>query len=304
MQRDNQGRILLDDYQKLNNYITGRKEKVWLKKDGKKFLFKTGASNFEIFAEIISSELAQQCGFRTAFYDFAILDGKSGVITPSFLNMGDMIISGEKYLQNASEIALQNNLYMDFRKNSIENILNAVALQENQNIDDIMSQLIRMWCFDLAIMESDRNKTNWSIIKKMNGNVELAPIYDCSTMARMNTDIDNIVSNLRYEQQIYSIIDSIKYSLVIHSTGNENFYEDLGFLCTTFPSEMEEIIDCLQSINVFEAIKKIEDRVNNDLENKNFKIPRNISFWLNKVIGIRVNMMKCILENSKSKSKN
>jgi hypothetical protein len=137
MKRDSFGRIILDDYEELNHNIIGRKEKVWLKKDDNKYLFKCGASNYEIYAELIAEQLALQCGFETASYDIATYQGKTGVVTPSFLKFGDIIISGDKYLANARDIAMQNNIKLDLTYNTIENIilyvLASILLKINKN---------------------------------------------------------------------------------------------------------------------------------------------------------------------------
>ena len=126
--KDELGRIVLDNYLPLNHYTTGRKEKMWLIKDGQKYLFKTGATNYEILAELIAEKLAKQCGFPTAEYRFAIYKGKTGVVTPSFLKKGEIIITGDEYITHAKEIAKQNNINLDFKGNTVENILNACAL--------------------------------------------------------------------------------------------------------------------------------------------------------------------------------
>ena len=239
--RDKEGRLLLDNCSKINDYISGRKKKTWLIMNGKKFLFKSGGSNYEVYAELISCELAKQCGFSTAFYDIAIMNGETGVLTPSFLNRGDIIISGDQYLNNARSVAFQNNFNMDFRKNSIDNVLSAVSILES-GYDDIaeviLFRLLQLWCFDLAIMESDRNNTNWSLIKNINGYVTLAPIYDCSTMCMLNNDISSFKSCLRNESQIFSIINSIQYSLKLRTESLDNLFYDFEFLCVSFPDEM------------------------------------------------------------------
>lgn len=308
MLRDKEGRLILDNYQKLNDYITGRKKKVWLSNEtGKKFLFKTGGTNYEIYAELISCELARQCGFLSAFYDLAILNGETGVVTPSFLKKGDIIISGEQYLNNARIIALQNNLNINFKENSIDNILNAVAIQEGC-LDDIaeiiMFRLFELWCFDLAIVESDRNSTNWSIIRNINGYISLAPIYDCSTMCLMNNDVEAYVSSSSLSgfmgaNKLYNLIDSAEYSLKISNTSNGNFYEDFEYLCKFFPNEMENIMHCLDKIDVSAAVSTVEARINGDEGDNDFKFPWYVESWLNKVIKIRLETMRCILNNSK-----
>ena len=300
--RDDKGRLILDGYPKLDDYIIGRKKKIWLSHDGHKYLFKGGSSNYEIYAELIACELAKQCGFSTAFYDLAFLDGESGVLTPSFLKLGDIIIGGEQYLSNARVIARNNNMSMDFKENSIDNIMNAISIQESDNdlAEVIFFRLLQMWCFDLSIMESDRNSTNWSIIKSISGNVFLAPIYDCSTMCMMNNDVFSLYSNLRSDYQVYNIIDSIQYSLKINNNSSNNLYEDFGFLCDAFPNEVLDILQCLFNINVYKAIDDINNRISNEM-NGSFEIPYFIGSWINRVIKIRLETLRSIFENSKRK---
>ena len=306
MKRDTIGRIILDNYKTIDNYTIGRKEKTWIMIDNKKYLFKTGASNYEIYAELISSELARQCGFRTATYDLAILNGKTGVLTPSFLEFGDTIISGRKYLEYAKEVALENNMYMDFKENSIENILNAVAILDGKNslidsINIILNQLLEIWFFDITIMESDRNNTNWSLIKNLDGNIQMAPIYDCSTMARMNTNIDSLVKNLRFNDQLYNITDSIQYSLKIQNV-DSNYYKDVEYLTMYFYEQTKAIIESLSKIDVNKAIFDIEKRINEHTsDDKKFEIPYSVKIWLEKSIGLRLDIIKNIFKNTERK---
>lgn len=119
MNKNEMGLIILDDLNRLDKIEAGRKKKVWLEKDNKEYLFKAGASNYEIFAEVISAELAKQSGIETAEYDIAIYNGIIGVVTPSFLSEGDVILSGEE-LYNLAKSANPSLI----PENSIENILN------------------------------------------------------------------------------------------------------------------------------------------------------------------------------------
>lgn len=288
MQRDSLGRVILDNFLPLNNRIIGRKEKIWLQKDEKKYLFKCGTSNYEIYAELIAAELARQCGFETAEYELAIYNGKSGVVTPSFLKFGEIMISGDKYLSNAKEIAIENNINLNFNENNIENIMNAFAFQDpNSDISELMLALMKIFCFDLVIMESDRNKTNWSIIRSGNGKVRIAPIYDCSTMARMNTDIDSLIKNLSSQNQIFNITDSIKFDLKINRESSDNYFIEFEKLCEMFPREVSIIMEGINNIDTDLAIKTIENRVNSDLSDKKFEIPYSVKFWLRKAIMMR-----------------
>ena len=276
--KDKYGRIILDSYIPLNHYTTGRKEKIWLMNGEQKYLFKTGATNYEILAELIAEKLAKQCNFLTAEYRLATYQGKTGVVTPSFLKKGEIIITGDEYITHAKEIAKQNNIHLEFKGNSVENILNACALQDtNADLNKIMFQLLTIFCFDLTIMESDRNLTNISIIKDLKGNIKIAPIYDCSTMARMNTNIDSLVSNLRDDSQVYNITDNIQYTLKLTDDDDLNFMNEFSKLCGMFPKEVSTIMEGIKKIDVDNAIDEVEKEINNS-------VPYSVRYWLRKSI--------------------
>lgn len=298
--RDEKGYLILDDFEPTNNYIIGRKEKLWLRKNGHEFLFKSETVNYEMYAELIASELAQQCDFPVAKYDLATYNGKLGVVTPNFLKKGEIINSGRKYLEDAADIAMQNNLNFDFSVNSIDNIIIALTIKENMSTMDLevmLMRLIEMWCFDLAILESDRNNTNWGIIKTF-GSIKLSPIYDCSNMAKLNTNINEAISCLRFNSQLDRMVDTIGYSLKYDNESNGNFYIDFEKLCDSFPDIVEEIMHKLENMNIDKAIHDIEDRINKDMEDKSFEIPAIVGIWLNKLIPSRIGVMRCILNNS------
>ncbi len=300
--KDELGRIVLDNYLPLNHYTTGRKEKIWLMKDGQTFLFKTGATNYEILAELISEKLAKQCGFPTAEYRLAIYKGKLGVVTPSFLKKGEIIVTGDEYITHAKEIAKQNNINLEFKGNSVENLLNACALQDtNANLSQILFQLLTIYCFDLTIMESDRNLTNISIIKDLKGNIKIAPIYDCSTMAKMNTNIDSLVNNIRDDSHVYNITDNISYALKLTDDDSLGFMNEFSKLCEMFPKELSIIMAGIEKIDVEEAILAVENDI--QTEQNNFAIPFNVKYWLKKAITYRKNDLLSVYRKSIAKLK-
>ena len=98
MKRDNEGRIILDNFKKIDDYVEGRKRKQWLisTEEGNetKYLFKYDSINYELYSELIASELAKQIGLEAANYDLATLNGINGLLTQSFLRQGDILVSG------------------------------------------------------------------------------------------------------------------------------------------------------------------------------------------------------------------
>ncbi len=288
MKRDNEGRIILDDLKIVNNYVEGRKPKIWLS-DGKNlYLFKTHAINYENYAELIASELAKQCGLNTASYDLAIYKGKTGIVTPNFLQPYDIIISGEEVLNDGNRIAQRNNLKMNL-SNSLDNIVTALNLRYAfTNIDEIIYSLISMWCFDLLISESDRNPQNWSIINNKNG-IKLAPIYDCSTMAFLNNDISSYLNRLYSHSTILNMLDSLKLSMHYRKElSDSSTLLEFSTLCKENIEFVEPILQRLMQINVEAAIKNIEERHNlNKMGDKKFEIPAIVTIWVSKIIELR-----------------
>lgn len=306
MEKRIMGCLILNDYKELDHYKKGRKEKHWLEKDGVKYLFKTGASNYEVWAELFASEIGKQCGFNVAEYDLAFYQGQYGVVTKSFLKNNELIISGESIIKFYKTITLENNMTDEIGNyNSIENILMAMGLFCGlNNCIDVLDDLVKMWCFDGLLMESDRNETNWSIIQ--NGNqYRLAPIYDCSTMARMNNNIRDLLNGTRSYGDIARMIDNITYQLTFHKDDETNtFLPYFEEFCRKYAEKSDEIMKAFQKIDISKAIETIENRINTGItDEQRIEFPWEAHIWLEKTINFRLNDMISIHNNSKNKRK-
>lgn len=308
MVRDKNGYIDLKDYKLLNKNARGRKKKVWLEKDGQLFLFKSGGVNYEDWAEIIASEIGKQIGLNVAEYDFAIWNNEMGLITPNFLKKNELIISGDHIIEASSNIIEENSLNMNINSvHSVENIITAIDLYtDSTNTQEILQSLIELWCFDTLLIESDRNSTNWGLIKvKKDDNsafFKLAPIYDCSTIAMLNNNISDYMNYLRFDGMFAKVIDSSKTSLVLtNEDAPDDFFGQFTKLCNLFPNEAERILEKFNNINLDEVIKRIEERINKDKNSADelITVPYEVYSWVNKVIKFRLNDMNMILSQTK-----
>lgn len=308
MVRNEQGFIILDDSKEIQNNLInkGRKAKIWLSFEGNSYLFKTDASNYEIWAELLAYELGKQCKLDMAEYDLGIYKGQYGVISKNFLNQDEFIMSGEVMLEFAQKIMYDNN--KDKVTNSIEDIIGLLkklsAILENKYSNDkIVEPLIKMWAFDGLIMESDRNPSNWSIIEK-NNEFRLSPIYDCSTMARMNNNINDFILKLRNGYNIESLTNDIKYQLLYNKNDrSDKFLDGFASFCIENPKLSNEIINDFNNINVDLAIKQIELKINQNKPGEKVFVPWEVNFWLNKVIETRLKTMNKIYEEAKTNEK-
>lgn len=284
--RNNKGQIILDNYKELENAFTrGRKQKTWLEKDGTKYLFKYGASNYEIWAELLTTELASQCGFDVAEYDLATYKGKIGVVTKDFKKEGELIISGDRFINSIKEILEENNIHHDLKENSVENIMFALGTYSlNQSTSELFQQILNIWAFDGLVLESDRNNTNWSILKQ-NNSLRFAPIYDCSTMAMLNNDISYFISSARFENDFLKITDQVQSALKLYNSSDGNFLQDFDLLCQKYPEQSKIIIEALENINVQTAIDNIESKINCNGADEH--LDWQVQYWVTKVIELR-----------------
>ena len=160
-----------------------------------------------------------------------------------------------------------------------------------------------MWCLDGLLMESDRNATNWSLIRK-NKKFQLAPIYDCSTRARMNNDISNLLNNLRDYGMIAKMTDSVKYSLTLHNGDkDDDFLGQFSTFCEIYPEYANDIIQRFKMVDVKKAVNNIESKINKDKNEDEFiSFPFEASLWLEKVIKFRLGDIMAIYKNIIEKS--
>ena len=148
-------------------------------------------------------------------------------------------------------------------------------------------------------MESDRNSTNWAIIQ--NDNItKLAPIYDCSTMARMNNDVTHLYNNLRNDSDLDAMLNNIKYQMTFTDNDkNDDFLTQFRNFCSQYERLSTQIIDNFSYIDIDKAIKNIENRINKDLVDNEVEIPWQVGAWLEKAINHRLADMINIYNDEK-----
>lgn len=286
MKREN-GYLILTDFKVLDNFKKGRKKKEWLEKDGKVYLFKTGASNYEIWAELIASEIIKQCGYDAAEYDVALYGGEVGVISPNFLKSNETIISGDVILDFYRKILLENNRSTD-DLNNIESIMNAMKYYTKDRIERsaLFEKLVFLWSFDNLFFESDRNPTNWSIIKdEVTEDYRFSPIYDSSTICRFNNNVTDLLNNARFNGDLNNLFKDITPQLYFSKKEKGNhFFKTFNNLTKNNPQLAKKIITALNKINIEKAITTIENRLNYNSIGKKVKFPWAAKMILEKVV--------------------
>lgn len=283
--------ITIDEkFHKVNAYTRGRKEKIWFVNtmNNKKYLYKFGASNYEIYAEVIAEQLGIQAGISMANYRIAKYKNTVGVLSKNFIKPEELIISADKLKRAVQFIYEENNLDGNLKSNTISNLIEA-AFTYDPSIDtkELFDELVKRWMFYGLIMESDKNDTNISFIKKKR-KLKLSPDYDNSTMARLNENVAELLKGAKESPDFYRLTDSIKQSLTLCEGSSDYFLESFYEFNSKYHDKAVQILKTFKSVDVDEAILKVE-RLNK------ISVPWKVSYFLNKTISNRYSDMEDIV---------
>ena len=282
-----------DSYTILNGTLRGRKPIFKVMKDGQVYIFKYGAVNNEMWAELIAEQLGLQAGINMAHYEFASYGNTIGLLTTSFLKPGQLIISSDYLKENMQRIYGENNIEVNISEHTIENLVQAACTFDTRIKENVLTfDLFLRWAFYGLIMESDKNETNIGFIKGVDG-FTLTPDYDNSSMAALNKNISNILESLRHGYSIYSLTDSIKSSFKISNEDTGYFLQDFENFAKKYLAECAYCIACLSRIDVDAAFDRVE-AINN------VEIPWEIKYWVSKLINSRLQDMQSIYERCRS----
>lgn len=283
-----------DTYIELQNSYRGRKSKKRYLHEDKEYIFKYGAINNEIYAELISEQIGRQMGIHMAKYRLAELNGVYGVLTNNFLKMNDKILSLDFFKEYINSIVKENNSCINLKNNSVINIVSAASFYDNTiDANMLFLNLATRWVFYGLIVESDKNPTNIAFIKR-GSKIFLSPDYDNSNMARLNENVESFMDGIRYGKDIYSYTDNCKQSLTMFNDGEDNFLKEFKRFCDSFPQYAEEIMTRVLNVDIDKAMDTVER------QNK-IEIPYGVRFWVSKVINARKSDIRNIYEKNVKK---
>lgn len=290
--------ITIDDsYTILPDKIRGRKPKFKVRKDNKTYIYKYGAINYEIWAELIAEQLGRQVGIDMAHYEIATFENTVGLLTDYFLSEGELIISSDTLKNAIQNVLSENSIHSNFKNNSLENIIQAAFVYDSQvNTQTLTYELTKRWAFYGLIMESDKNETNIGFIKGTDKALHLTPDYDNSTMACLNENITHFIDSMREGYPIYHFTDQIESSLKRSEKDTGNFLEDFKRFADRHPDMCESILNSFATLNIEQAIENVEQINQVD-------VPWEVKYWLDHSIDIRKKDMENIFARSQQKKK-
>ena len=206
------------------------------------------APNRELVMELISKSIAFILGIPYLDESIAILNDKYGLLSKSYLKVGDKSYNLQSLMQNYFYENNDEEELLDYKKlaslNNLEDIWFALEdrYEDNDIVKKLMEGITNIFMFDLLLRESDRTLKNIEIIE--NGtDIKLAPLYDTSSIFSdtntklgideedyLKNDIDKLNKFLEYsdnssKEKFYSYLetlDSIGIEKIIEETEKEN----------------------------------------------------------------------------------
>ena len=205
------------------------------------------APNRELVMELISKSIAFILGIPYLDESIAILNDKYGLLSKSYLKVGDKSYNLQSLMQNYFYENNEEEL-LDYKKlaslNNLEDIWFALEdrYEDNDIVKKLMEGITNIFMFDLLLRESDRTLKNIEIIEN-DTDIKLAPLYDTSSIFSdtntklgideedyLKNDIDKLNKFLEYsdnssKERFYSYLetlDSIGIEKIIEETEKEN----------------------------------------------------------------------------------
>lgn len=176
--KEKDGSMNLDGMPTRPYFGPGNFAKLWtLLKDGE-FLVKELDSKNDPITTLVAESIARMCGLNVAKYYSAIMNRKRLIISLSFLNLGDELISGKDICGINMNIRETPELLKDYLKK------NGAS---NEEVEEIIMQYKMSLVYSIFINNRDGHNGNWSIIKRKDGTFCFAPIYDLEGSLDENT---------------------------------------------------------------------------------------------------------------------
>ena len=175
----------------------GKKSKLWFQEVGKgrSYLFKVGRPQTgDDWSEKVACELCELLVIPHAHYELAEYDGERGVISPSFVPEGGILVHGNEILSTVVEGYPRNQSFKVY-EHKLDLVMDLLAIQDSikapykaslfDGIETSTDFFVGYLMMDAWIANQDRHHENWGLLAKPQEGLthpvytlHLAPSYD------------------------------------------------------------------------------------------------------------------------------
>jgi len=306
LKRKNIDRDILEAKKVIRQELGGASSMFWFKYFGVDVLFKCFESEYQVFSELISQELANHLGFRTAQYDAATFEGRKGVISYNFKKEGYTYVPLfeilDEYEANIRYDEKDHNTFKDYYISeyisqdrdyiitNLEDIWNALEMyftkfpNKNDIVENLMDKLTDYFCYQIISGNYDLHASNILVaIAKDNTDADLAPIYD-------NEDMFQLSEKVIYKFPNTPRLMVSREDVVIGLTAHEMLEEYLKISDGYFVGKFKRLVSQLNQDTIFELIKEVEKRIE-------IEIPYDIKFNISMEFNNNLNEINKIIES-------
>lgn len=286
------GIINLDEYF-LNNpsnftypyYITGYDEKnFWTRvgrDDKEKFIYvkpresKYLDNDYNIYSELLYEELMKQVGIKCVDFDIANYDGNLATISDNMLenySYDQFIVSASELLESRKYSSIGNDYDIEDLFDTIHEYCIAENLDEKVGekcIEDIQKVCIA----DVFTLSTNRKATDLDFIVGLNDNgeesIELAPLCHNTYCLGSNFSKDEVYDMLENEDMLADRANICYFDAGVPDYKRDYdypYWEDtLYYLIDESEENLAFAKKCAEKMNIDEAIKKVEKKIQNKI---------------------------------------
>lgn len=173
----------LDKFKTPNNTTDGQLKKVWLKVNGKNYLYKASGTlyNFEPINEVLASKICEILDVPYVKYSIDVIKSKR---QDTLVSICECTINKNQEIINAYNLLSDNKT-----ENYMENYKKYLEILELHNIPHAKEYIEKMFMLDYIVLNEDRHLNNFGIIRDVNSLdwISVCPIFD--TGRSMNTNV-------------------------------------------------------------------------------------------------------------------
>jgi len=256
----------------------GESAQFWFKCSNKKYLFKILQKEISRYSELISEELANVLGLKSAHYDLAIFKKEKGVITEDFKKEGYEYIhltevmkiymracESIKEIKDSDYYVVNNNRIhpLDIRTNlydiwaALRFYLFHLDVERNKIptiVEDLMITITDYFVFQIISGNYDMHADNIIIEHSLdNKDISIAPLFDNEDMFKLSREINYRTNGPRLTVDRNNVKDNLNSLEVLE------FYlkESDEFFINRFHNMILKIDDQ----TIYRIIEKIENRI-------------------------------------------
>lgn len=241
--------------------------------------FENDGTKFTTYQELIFEELAKQVNFPVAHYDLIKRNGKKGVMTYNIIDDEDKTFSMYSLRNFMDEIECKEDNTFNYditdAYNAIKNFSKKSGIDKEQYAR-VMIDFTKMQVLDLFLSSTDRHPENISFVYGIDKNtkkpvLKLAPLYDNELSCGSDLTEEEMVmcsEDFREARQKALLQQTCATVPPEEAAKDKNSSPNAQLLkfCMDMDEEVEDFAEeCLDNINIIDAVNKVQERINTKL---------------------------------------